>query len=69
MKKKWSEIKEHISDIIKFIICTFTGVMGFWLIYMIIWFAVGLPQSNWAIWLLLALAFGSERLFIEWLQN
>lgn len=69
MKKKWPEIKERIINTIKFMIFTTTGVMGFWLIYMIIWFAIGLPQTNWAIWLLLALAFGSEYGFVTWLQN
>lgn len=69
MKKKWHEFKERISDILKFIILTFVGSMGFWFIYMIIWFAVGLPQTNWAMWVLLALALGSEWLYVKWLEN
>lgn len=71
MKKKlnWSELKERVTNALKFISLTVIMVMGFWLIYAIIWMGIRLPTTNWAIWILFMLALVSEYGYIKWLSN
>lgn len=69
MKKTWLEIKEEIINALKFTILTTTMTMGFFVIYIMIWTAVGLPGANWAMWILFLSALLSEWLFIKWLSN
>lgn len=66
MKKNWLE---KIVEALKFISCVFVMTMGFWIIYTIAWFAIGLPETNWAMWLLFALAMLSEFLYVKWISN
>lgn len=69
MKKTWLEIKEEIVNALKFTILTTTMTVGFFVIYIMIWTAVGLSDANWAMWILFLSALLSEWLFIKWLSN
>lgn len=68
LKKFWSYLKENIVDILKFVIFTVTGTVGFWMIYAVAWFSLGLPAEDWALWVLFALGIASEYGFIKWLE-
>lgn len=48
--------KENILNFIKLFLLLVMMVNGFFFVYALIWFAVGLPQENWAIWVLYAIA-------------
>jgi hypothetical protein len=69
MKQKWNDTKEQIVNALKFTILTTTMIMGFWVTYAIIWFAVGLPETNWAMWILFALSIASECCYVKWIAN
>lgn len=69
MKKKWLEHKDKLINAAKFMILTAVMIMGFWVIYATVWFLIGLPETNWAMWILFALSMGSEWLYIKWLMN
>lgn len=69
LKELWSKAKYQVIDIIKFLIFTITGIMGFWAIYGMIWIANGLPTSNQVMWVLFALAMASEWFFFKWLTR
>lgn len=67
MKNKFKEILKKVVAAIKIIIFSVVMIMGFWLIYGMIWFALGLPEVNWGMWLLAVLSMISARLFLRWL--
>ena len=67
MKTKLKEILKQVVKALKIIIFSVVMIMGFWLIYGMIWFALGLPEVNWGMWLLSILAMVSARLFLWWL--
>jgi hypothetical protein len=70
MKKvNWAEIREEVVNALKFTIFIVTTLLGFWVGFAFIWIAVGLPQTNWALWLLFGLALGCDWLFAKWLAN
>lgn len=69
IKDFFSKRKDRIVNAIKFYLLTWMMSMGFWISYVFIWYALGLPIVNWGMWILLALAFASEWLYIKWLQN
>lgn len=76
MKNVWKKFKDNlsinkqnISDFFKFIILVGAMTAGFWIIFAFIWFAVGFPQTGWALYLLLAIAFLVEVLYVWWLEN
>ena len=69
MKEKWNNVKEKIDSITKFFLLSFMMLMGFWFSYCLAWFAIGLPQTNWAIGLLLGVAVLSELGYVRWLMN
>ena len=64
-----SDKKEYIVNIIKLVLLIFMMVNGFFMSYAFIWFAVGLPQTNWAIGILYALACISEYGYYRWLAE
>ena len=61
--------KETIVNFIKIVLLLTMMTNGFFLTYALIWFAVGLPQTNWAILILYVLAglteYGYYRLLRE----
>ena len=67
MKKIPDELKETIINALKFVVFTVVMTFGAWFIYAMIWFAVGLPQTDWALMSLFVLALGSVCLYIKWL--
>ena len=67
MKNKFKEILKKVIYALKVIIFSVVMVMGFWIIYGMIWLGVGLPEANWCMWMLAALAMISARLFLWWL--
>lgn len=69
LKAWWLKHKEDINRCAKYIIYTYTIIMGFWLNYCLIWIAAGLPDNNRALWLTFIFAIISEWCFTKWLQN
>lgn len=69
MKNKWNELKENISNIIKLFLLFFMMICGFWISYCFVWYAVGLPLTNWALWLLLCAALFSEYGYYRWIRE
>jgi hypothetical protein len=61
--------KETIMICIKLALLFFTMIQGFFLTYGLIWFVVGLPQTNWAICLLYVTACLSEYGFYRWIRS
>lgn len=68
-KEKWPTIKENISNALRCFLLAWLMTLGWWLSYALVWFAVGLPQTDWALWLLFGLASASEVLYIRWLME
>lgn len=68
MKKKWDEIKENIGNICKLFLLFFMMTEGFWISYCFVWYWVGLPLTNWALWLLLGIAALSEYGYYRWIS-
>lgn len=62
-------MKEKIANGIKFFLFTFMMINGFFFTYMFTWFAVGLPQENWAVWLTWVLALLSEYGYVKWITE
>ena len=63
-------MKENIIiEILKLFILLFSMIMGFFLTYALIWFAVGLPQTDWALLLLLAVACLTEYGYYRWIRG
>ena len=69
MKKWFIKHKDKIVNAIKFWLLTWMMFAGFWISYVFIWYALGLPIVNWALWILIALAFVSELLYLKWISN
>jgi hypothetical protein len=67
MKNKFKEILKKIVYALKTMIFLVVMVMGFWIIYYMIWFKVGLPTHDWCIWIIAVLSLVSTRLFLWWL--
>lgn len=68
-KINWPAIKERIVNAIKYVIFTTVMVMGFWLIYGMLWNLLSFPATTAAMWLLFAQALISEHIFIRWLTK
>lgn len=68
-KEKWPKTKERIVNACKFILTAVIMVMGFWVIYSIIWMRLGFPMNNIALWLLFGQSVISEIIFFRWLSN
>ena len=60
-------MKDNIINALKIFLFLFVMTMGFYLIYAYIWFIVGLPLSNWALLLLLAVAGLTEYGYFRWI--
>ena len=65
--KKWPEIKEDVINSLKAGSCAVILTMGFWVIYGVVWLLLGLPETNWALWMLLAFAVVSEYFYVRWM--
>lgn len=62
-------MKDKIINFLKFFLLIFVMTMGFFLIYGLAWFAIGLPQTDWAIYSLFALAGLSEYGYYRWIRE
>ena len=62
-------MKEKINDFLKGAVLLFTMTMGFFFVYAYVWFAVGLPKTNWALLLCLAIAFATDYGYYRWLRD
>lgn len=68
MKKKWLIDKDNFINGLKIMILITSMTMGLWIIYAMLWNAVGLPVVDWSLWLLFAFAICSEVLYIKWIS-
>lgn len=62
-------MKDNIINFLKVFLLVFSMTMGFYLIYAYIWFIVGLPLTNWAMWLLSAVAGLTEYGYYRWIRE
>ena len=62
-------MKENIVNWLKVVVLVSAMTMGFWIIYAFVWDAVGLPLTNWALWLLLAVAGLTEYGYSRWIRE
>ena len=67
--EKWPKTKERIVNACKFILTVVIMVMGFWVIYSIIWMRLGFNMNNIALCLLFVQSVISEIIFFWWLSN
>lgn len=67
MKNKFKEILKKVEAALKTASFLIVMIMGFWVIYGMIWIKVGLPTADWYMWILAALSMISTRLFLWWL--
>ena len=68
-KETWTSFKERFIEDLKFIILAIVFFMGAWTICAVAWFASGLPQDTWAMYLLFGVALICEWLYFKWLSN
>ena len=61
--------KENILNATKVFLFFFMMVQGFFLTYALVWFCVGLPQTNWALLILYAVAGLTEYGYYKWLRR
>lgn len=70
MKKiNWKAIKKYIINATRFAIFTTVMLAGFWIVYLMLWNALGFPVNNTAMWLLFFQAIISETAFIKWFSE
>ncbi len=62
-------MKDNIVNGLKIIVLLLAMIMGFWIIYAFVWYAVGLPLTDWALWLLLAIAGLTEYGYCRWIRE
>lgn len=62
-------MKEHIIKAVQFFLFAFMMTMGFHLTYTILWNAIGLPLTDWTLWILAALSLLSEFGYMKWMVN
>ena len=67
MNNKFKEVLKKIVYALKVIIFSVVMVMGFWVIYGMIWLRIGLPTHDWYMWVLAVLSMITARLFLWWL--
>ena len=67
MKTDWNYVKQQFIEYVKLGILILFMTLGFWFVYTLIWFVVGLPQNNWALWATFALSCASEYGYLKWL--
>jgi hypothetical protein len=67
MKEKFKKILKKLLYAIKVIMFSVIMIMGFWVIYGMIWLGCGFTDADWAMWLLACLSIVSARLFLWWL--
>jgi hypothetical protein len=69
MRDDWNELKEYISNALKFILLITVMTIGFWAIYAMVWMAIGLPEPSWYMWALFGLAVLTEYNYVCWLNE
>lgn len=72
MKKNqinWVKIKKYIINATRCAIFTTVMLAGFWIVYLMLWNALGFPVNNIAMWLLFFQAVISETMFIKWFSK
>lgn len=70
MKKiNWKAVKKYIINATRFTIFTTVMLAGFWIVYLMLWKALGFPVNNTAMWLLFFQAIISETAFIKWFSK
>ena len=69
LKERWPVIRERIENASKFILMTITMIMGMWVIYTMLWMALGFPVTRTAMYLLFAQSMISEYMYIKWLSK
>lgn len=62
-------LKNNWSGLLKFGLLTYMMTMGLNLTYILIWVSIGLPQEDWALWLIGALAVVTELAYLEWVKR
>ena len=62
-------MKDKVINFFKFFLLIFVMTMGFFMIYALAWFVIGLPQTDWAIALLFAIAGLSEYGYYRWIRE
>lgn len=65
-------MKEKITALLnwlKVFVLLFSMTMGFYFIYAFIWYIVGLPLTNWALWLLVGIAGLTEYGYYRWIRE
>ena len=68
-KINWADIKDRILKALKFTVFTVVMIMGFWLLYTMVWYRLGFPLTDAAQWLLFVQAIVSEVFFLKWLDK
>lgn len=68
-KINWKAIKKYIINATRFAIFTTVMLAGFWIVYLMLWNALGFPVNNTAMWLLFFQAIISETAFIKWFSK
>lgn len=68
-KTNWLKIKEKIIDAVYLIIFAIVMLMGFWVIYYMLWNALSFPINNTVLLLLFVQALISEIGFFRWFGN
>ena len=58
----------YILDCVKTALFIFMMTAGFWFTYAFIWYAMGLPQEDWALLVCFVLAALSDYGYITWLR-
>ena len=62
-------MKGRIIGWVKFILLVLSMTLGFWISYAFVWYAVGLPLKDWALWMLLAIAGLTEYGYCRWINE
>lgn len=66
---KHNERLKNIMNVLKFFVMTFAMSMGFGFFYTVIWIGVGLPQTWWAMAILLFVSLASTYGWIVWVDR
>ena len=63
------DVREKVANYIKFIIFLLVTLVGFFIIYAMIWLFVGLPVNRLASIIIVAISALSEWGYVSWLAN
>ena len=62
-------MRDNIINGLKLSVLLLAMTTGFWFIYVFVWYAVGLPLTNLALWLILAVAGLTEYGYFRWIRE